>query len=246
MERYVPIYERVRRHWVYQDSQYFHVWTEMLFCARFAREPGVEISRGEKCILKRGEFIFSRPTWSVRLGIPERRLRTLISRLLADDMIQPVDQHFRRYSVYRIVNFEKYALQNSRQKRCSNGTVEDSIDQQRVQQAKKSDQQTTNRTTTKVEGIYRKNNYSESFESFWSVYPRRVEKAGAFRLWNTRIKEGHTAEEMIAAAAAYASICSDRDPKFIKHPKTFLGPDKPFLDYARQEAEQGPARDFVN
>ncbi len=35
---------------------------------------------------------------------------------------------------------------------------------------------------------------------------------------------------MIAAATAYASECCSRDPRYIKHPSTFLGPDRPFLE----------------
>src|SRR5690606_6790371 len=33
--------------------------------------------------------------------------------------------------------------------------------------------------------------YSEDFERFWSVYPRKVEKRRAFKCWQTRLREGY-------------------------------------------------------
>jgi hypothetical protein len=76
----------------------------------------------------------------------------------------------------------------------------------------------------------RMNIYDDQFEKFWTVYPRQIEKSGAYRCWVTRVQEGYTPEQLLTAAEAYSRECEDRDPKYIKHPKTFLGPDKPFLD----------------
>ncbi len=75
--------------------------------------------------------------------------------------------------------------------------------------------------------------YSEDFERFWSVYPRKVEKRRAFKCWQTRLREGYTADELIRAAEAYAEECrrKGRTKDYIKHASTFLGPNKPFEDY---------------
>jgi hypothetical protein len=94
----------------------------------------------------------------------------------------------------------------------------------------------------KVAGTKKKGNryeYTEEFEQFWSVYPRKKEKPGAFKTWKTRLKEGCTAEDMIAAAKHYAQECKrlGTEEKYIKHAKTFLGPDKPFEDYVNPPPE---------
>lgn len=81
-----------------------------------------------------------------------------------------------------------------------------------------------------------KNNYTPEFEEFWSEYPRKKEKAKAFKVWNTRLREGHTVDEMITAAKNYAVECVGRDEKYIKHGSTFIGPDKPFLEYIEKRA----------
>ncbi len=74
------------------------------------------------------------------------------------------------------------------------------------------------------------------FMSAWESYPQRpgASKAAALRAWNARIKDGATADEMIAGTKRYAAYCKAQktEPQFIKQPSTFFGPDKHFLsDY---------------
>lgn len=78
---------------------------------------------------------------------------------------------------------------------------------------------------------------SIEFETFWSVYPKRTEKQSAWKCWQTRLKEGHSPDELITAARHYAAECAGTDPKFIKHPKTFIGPNKPFLDFVQPKQD---------
>lgn len=75
--------------------------------------------------------------------------------------------------------------------------------------------------------------YTVDFEHFWALYPKHVEKKRAFKNWKTRLKDGDRAEEMIRAAENYAKHCGNRktESQYIKHASTFLGPDKPFLDF---------------
>lgn len=75
--------------------------------------------------------------------------------------------------------------------------------------------------------------YSEDFEKFWSVYPRKVDKGNAYKKFLTRTKEGWKGEEIVEAARAYASECNrlHTELQYIKHPKTFLSDALPFKDY---------------
>lgn len=84
-----------------------------------------------------------------------------------------------------------------------------------------------------------KDGYSPEFEEFWSVYPRRVEKKAAFRKWQTCLKAGASAADMIRAARNYAEDCRRRgtEKRFIKHASTFLGPDRPFLEWVNGPPE---------
>lgn len=92
---------------------------------------------------------------------------------------------------------------------------------------------TTNKNDKNVENEKKKNNYSVEFESFWKCYPRRKEKAKAYRCYQARLKDGYSAEELVKAAGAYSDECQqmDKEERYIKLAATFLGPDKPFEEY---------------
>lgn len=80
-----------------------------------------------------------------------------------------------------------------------------------------------------------KDEFSDEFLKFWNIYPRKIEKQGAWKAWNVRIKEKIPPEDMITAAENYAEVCrlQQTEEKFIKHPKTFLGPSRPFEDFIK-------------
>jgi len=82
-----------------------------------------------------------------------------------------------------------------------------------------------------------KSEYSLEFEQFWSIYPRTtgMSKVAAYRCWNTCVKTYKAKpEELIASAEHYRQQCvtGRTEEKFMKHPTTWLGPDKhyePFI-----------------
>lgn len=82
------------------------------------------------------------------------------------------------------------------------------------------------------------NDYSKDFEEIWSIYPRKAEKAGAYKAYKARIKDGFSPKELLEAVRGYkAQVERERtEQRFIKHAKTFFGPATPFLDYLKKEA----------
>lgn len=75
--------------------------------------------------------------------------------------------------------------------------------------------------------------YSQEFERFWQLYPRKDDKRKAHKAWNTRLAEKVPAEEMVRAARNYADHqrAEKTEEKFIKMPSTFLGPNKPYEEW---------------
>lgn len=65
--------------------------------------------------------------------------------------------------------------------------------------------------------------YTDGFEAFWKAYPRRVNKAKAFRAWKSAV-ETVSEETMIDAAKRYAKYheAVGTDQQYIKHPTTWL------------------------
>jgi len=82
---------------------------------------------------------------------------------------------------------------------------------------------TTKNTITKEEQI--KNNertYSDSeFDSFWSNYPKKVDKGAAVRAFKKALKTS-PAPEIIEGAKRYAEDPNLPDKQFVKNPATWL------------------------
>lgn len=92
--------------------------------------------------------------------------------------------------------------------------------------------------TTEVDT--KKNTYPPDFEAFWQVYPRKEAKRTALRAWNTKLKEKVTPEAMTTGAKHYGEYCKavHRDYEKIKHPATFIGPDRHYEEW--QEPRTAP------
>ena len=90
--------------------------------------------------------------------------------------------------------------------------------------------------------------YSNDFESFWQVYPRKSDKGSAYKKYLTRLKDGWSPEQLLTAAKKYkAQIVANRtDQKYIKLCKTFLSDTTPFADYLTKTERQGVSSDTEN
>ena len=59
------------------------------------------------------------------------------------------------------------------------------------------------------------------FELFWNAYPRHVSKGGARKAYAAAIGKT-TPEQLLAGAKRYAGERTGQDPKFTKHPASWL------------------------
>ncbi|MFA7468347.1 MAG: replication protein [Desulfotomaculaceae bacterium] len=90
--------------------------------------------------------------------------------------------------------------------------------------------------------------YDTHFENFWTVYPRKVEKQRAYRCWKIRIREGLSeglttedlVRDLVDAAKNYAGECQKQgtQQRYIKLAATFLGSDKPYMDWINSAQER--------
>src|SRR5262249_59956977 len=62
----------------------------------------------------------------------------------------------------------------------------------------------------------------EAFERFWAAYPRRVAKEAARKAFAKAVEHGATVETLIAGAQRYAVERNGQDPKYTKHPATWI------------------------
>jgi hypothetical protein len=109
LQNFLPLRREVMEHWVYKDNDYFKAWVEMLFKARFCKEPKKDIYEGSLYTLNYGEFLFSRPKWSTRLNIPDHKLKKLINLLVEEEMIEKTGRVGKSgATIYSLKNYDKY------------------------------------------------------------------------------------------------------------------------------------------
>jgi hypothetical protein len=60
------------------------------------------------------------------------------------------------------------------------------------------------------------------FDEFWAVYPRKVAKLAAQKAYDKAIEAGASAAALIAGAKRYAIEREGQDPRYSKHPSTWL------------------------
>jgi hypothetical protein len=60
------------------------------------------------------------------------------------------------------------------------------------------------------------------FEDWWQQYPRKKAKGSARKAYAKALKAGATAEQLMNGAMRYAAERTEKDPKFTKHPATWL------------------------
>ena len=93
------------------------------------------------------------------------------------------------------------------------------------------------------------NAYTDEFENFWNQYPRKTEKKAAFTKWKATKRKGASADDLITSATNYADWCKHEgtEERYIKHAKTFLGPDEHWREYLKQRASlNGTYKNYTN
>lgn len=97
-----------------------------------------------------------------------------------------------------------------------------------------------------------KNTYSCAFEALWAAYPRKKEKANAYKCYKARLADGFSEDELMTAVKRYAEECKARntETRYIKLGATFLGSNTPFSDYLGdykpEDSDSGKHKSFDN
>jgi uncharacterized protein YdaU (DUF1376 family) len=86
--------------------------------------------------------------------------------------------------------------------------------------------------------------YTDVFDKFWSIYPRKIDKQTAFKAFKTLLKAKESADTILLCAKHYRDECvaQGTDQQFIKHAATFLreGRYKDYLTSRQQMIPEPP------
>jgi hypothetical protein len=181
-------------------------------------------------IIPRGSFITGRK----RLAEDTKQAETTIYRnlkILSNlGMISLKTNN--RFTLIDVVNYCNYQVSYSES--------EQQVDNKRTTDGQQVD------TTKKLKNI--KNNkelkhmcdspdfYSPDFETFWKAYPNSKNKKGAYKNYLATLKgtsriNKATPEQLLRAARRYAEEVKGKDPQYILHATTFLGPQERWFEY---------------
>lgn len=102
----------------------------------------------------------------------------------------------------------------------------------------------TNIINTNLYNTTQTQKYSDAFETFWKIYPRKKDKASAYKTFNKILKE-FSLDEIVNGAKRYSDECKamQTEQKYIKLAQTFLN-KKSFLN-DREELIKNPNGDIT-
>lgn len=259
---YIKLYRKFHEDNAYwKENRVFskaEAWIDILFLARFA--DAKLIVDGKIIHVLRGEYVTSELKLSSRWNWSRGKVRRYLNELEMEQMI--TRKRSSNSTIITVVNYDFYqgddttddttdeqpTVQPTNIRRTTHGTQNKELKE--LKELKEGNKEHTPvpegsgecdppAGIRKIRGARSDNKtgkggYTREFEEFWRCYPRKVEKKRAFRCWCSRLKDGFKPEQLVIAARNYTIECKNRktEERFIKHPSTFLGPDKPFEDYS--------------
>lgn len=201
--------------------------------------------QGQKFICQPGQMITSLSSLAQKSGddVSVQNVRTALDKFSKHGFL--INQSTNTGRLITVVNWAFYQSFDS-------GINKDISKEVTKHQQSTNKEVTTNKNDKNNKNI--KNNiYCVHFEDLWKVYPRKNDKSAAYKAYQSRLQDGFSEDELFQAVKNYAAECErdHREQRYIKHGKTFLGSNTPFMDYLKQgvtdngaDQQRRPASDF--
>lgn len=223
-EAFIKLHRKMTEWEWYKDTNTFVLFIHCLLIANW------KDGRFMGHIIPRGSFVSSYAQLAEQTNLSVQNVRTAINHLKLTGELT-VKSHA-KFSVFTVNNYCQYQDDNRQpNKQLTNN------------------QQTTNNQLTTIEEYKEKkeekNKYICAFDEFWKIYPRKNDKARAYKCYIARLKDGYSEDQLLTACKNYAKACEENktEQKYIKHGATFLSVNEPFLDYLKGETDAGMGTD---
>lgn len=211
MPGYISLHRDVQKHWLYSVDRVFsgyEAWLDILL--RVNHTEGKVTHNGTLETVSRGSTIWSMGDMEKHWKWSNSKVRAFLKRLENDEMITVKSTTKKTY--LSVVNYDNYQ-------------------EIKKEEAPPKHHQNTTETPTKHTNNNVNNNKEKDmpdFDKFWSLYPRKIEKADALSAWGNVIKRGGLPEDVFRAVEIYkAEIKKDKtETIYIKHPASFLNKDR--------------------
>ncbi|ABR48277.1 hypothetical protein Amet_2118 [Alkaliphilus metalliredigens QYMF] len=251
---WISLHRKIKEHAIYQETRKFskfEAWVDILLRANHSEREF--IVGYQKVKVNRGGLFTSIMGLGNQWGWSRKKTKKFLDYLHKEQMI--AFKSTSKYTSIDILNYEKYQgvedleSVNKDEKRTSDAHQQhinstSDAHQKDINKTSMAHEKNTNNNVNNENNVNNVNNdkqkkttskegYSQDFEAFWECYPRKIEKLRAYRCYKQRIKEGYTPLQLLRAVTAYSQKIKKEktDLRYIKHCSTFLGRDKPFVDY---------------
>jgi hypothetical protein len=217
LQGYVKVYRKMMCNPIWQDPYYLKIW---MYCLMKASHKTHDQLVGNTIItLQPGEFVTGRNSLSDDLnkGVkPKMKLNEVSWWRYLNNLEKWGMLHIKKtnkYSVVSILKWEEY---------------QESEQQLHIKSTTTAQQLHTNKNGNKGKNEKNNTSYSNEFEQFWSIYPRKVEKKKAEKSFKTVIKK-HSLETILEGTKKYSESVKGKETQYIKHASTFLN-NESFID----------------
>lgn len=108
-ESFIKLSRNIINHWVFQDSEYLHVWIYLICLSQYVKSKSpIKIGKKER-YLTRGEFCTSMEKISLTCNIELSKVRTILDTFKENNMIKKTVGRGKNIPyVAKIINYDKW------------------------------------------------------------------------------------------------------------------------------------------
>lgn len=233
MNGWISLHRQLVDHWLWTDKPFSkgQAWIDLLMLAKHRDDK--LISQGKLIDGKRGSVYRSVLFFANRWGWDRKKVKRFLDALECEGMITV--NSTTHGTTISIINYSKFQ---------DSGTANETADGITTPQPAGQPLPTYNKDNK--ENKENKYKYNAPFQAVWEAYPRKKEKAAAYKAYIARLNDGYSEDDLMKATQAYAEECRKlkTEEKYIKQGKTFYGVNTPFADYLKKEVQEDEGRNY--
>lgn len=217
---WVSIWRRLQHHWIWDDKPFSRAqaWIDLIMRATHKNDKTV-LFLNRTFVLSRGELVTSLRFLAKEWGWSKNKVSGFLGDLERDQMIERPNisnRDTRRDSQFTrilIVNYERFQPQK----------LEEKDSERDTRRTRKGQRRDRNNNVKNAD-----NGNNESFDRFWSEYPRKVSKKKAQDSWRRINPSPELAEKIIEAVKKVKQTAQWKKDggQFIPHPATYLNQER--------------------
>lgn len=231
---FIKLHRKIQDHWIYQEKRKFskyEAWLDMLMMANHKENKFVH---GNELIhVNKGEFVSSIRKLGERWDWSNTKVTQFLDLLKSDEMIT-----YKKDTKKTAVTIVNYGIYHGYE-----------VEKNTQNEHEKDTERTQKHTNKNVKECpeNEKNEKEEilisAFDSFWEVYPRKLDKKKAFEKFKIAAKK-HDPQIIIQGAENYVKECQVKgtEKSYIKHPTSFLNAESFLNDFDTSYSPPGQAR----